>query len=185
MPETLTETAVEVFRNIPRDDWTTTNELTDLVSVHRRTIRRYLQDFEQRGLIARRRTEDGYPDPVQRTADKTAVQSKTEEKRSEAATFCMVGGYEYAVCTLNQSDSIPIHRLVAVAEYGTEVVAESEIHHKNGIKWDNRPSNLEPLDKKAHAQLHSLERMLFQIDDTALANLLEEAGYPDAAAEIE
>jgi DNA-binding transcriptional ArsR family regulator len=185
MVETLSAPAVEVFRNIPRNDWATTGELTDFVSVQDRTIRRYLEDFEEKGLVERRRTGTGHADPVRRTAGEGAVRSKVDAKRSEPAKFCMVGGYEYGVCTLNEADSIPIHRLVAIAEYGVDAVAGREIHHKNGIKWDNRPSNLTPLDREAHARHHSFERMLSEINDAALADLLEGAGYTDAAALID
>lgn len=47
-----------------------------------------------------------------------------------------------------------VHRLVAVAEYGFETVADSHIHHKNEIRWDNRPENLEPMDPGDHTRHH-------------------------------
>jgi len=49
----------------------------------------------------------------------------------------------------------PIHRLVAVAEYGIDKVNDSDVvHHQNGIKWDNRPSNLIPMSTSDHIKLH-------------------------------
>jgi len=46
------------------------------------------------------------------------------------------------------------HRLLAVAEWGFDAVADKDVHHKNGIRWDNRPENLELLTKEEHTQEH-------------------------------
>lgn len=53
---------------------------------------------------------------------------------------------------------IAIHRLVAVAEFGFDAVIDKEIHHKNSMKCDNRPENLEPLSVEEHRRLHAKER---------------------------
>lgn len=47
-----------------------------------------------------------------------------------------------------------VHRLVAVAEYGFDAVADSHVHHKNEIRWDNRPENLEPMPPGQHSAHH-------------------------------
>jgi hypothetical protein len=53
---------------------------------------------------------------------------------------------------------VPIHRLVAVAEFGIEAVQEStDVHHRNGVPWDNRPENLGLMDHAEHARMHRLE----------------------------
>ena len=51
-------------------------------------------------------------------------------------------------------NQVKVHRLVAVAEYGFDAVKDKEVHHKNGIKWDNRPENLELLNHKQHMKKH-------------------------------
>lgn len=51
-----------------------------------------------------------------------------------------------------------IHRLLAISEYGTEAVAGMDVHHKNGIPWDNRPANIEPLTHSDHTKLHAKQR---------------------------
>lgn len=53
--------------------------------------------------------------------------------------------------------AVRVHRLVAVAEWGFETVANAEaIHHRNTHKWDNRPANLLPCDSRAkHRREHS------------------------------
>jgi len=48
-----------------------------------------------------------------------------------------------------------VHRLLAVSEYGFDAVKNKEVHHKNGIKWDNRPENIELLTVEEHRQLEA------------------------------
>lgn len=56
------------------------------------------------------------------------------------------------------------HRLLAVAEYGFEAVKGKEVHHKNGIPWDNRPENIDLLAKEDHQRLHILEQKIWDYD---------------------
>ena len=48
---------------------------------------------------------------------------------------------------------VRIHRLVAVAEYGIDAVKDKDVHHKNGVRWDNRPDNLELLEPDEHGRV--------------------------------
>jgi len=50
--------------------------------------------------------------------------------------------------------SVLIHRLLAVAEYGFDEVVGKDIHHKNRIKWDNRPENIEIVTTEEHMREH-------------------------------
>jgi len=52
--------------------------------------------------------------------------------------------------------SFPLHKLVAVAEYGIDEVKGKHIHHKNKHSIDNRPSNLIPLEKSEHKTVDSV-----------------------------
>lgn len=51
---------------------------------------------------------------------------------------------------------VRVHRLVAVAEYGFEDVADKVVHHKNEIPWDNRPENLELMTPGEHTKHHRI-----------------------------
>lgn len=50
--------------------------------------------------------------------------------------------------------SFAVHRLLAVAEFGVDAVKGVHVHHKNGIKWDNRPDNLELVTNSEHQRRH-------------------------------
>lgn len=47
-----------------------------------------------------------------------------------------------------------VHRLLAVAEYGFDEVRGKDVHHKNKIRWDNRPANIDILTPSEHMALH-------------------------------
>ena len=69
-----------------------------------------------------------------------------------------------------EAHTIYVHRLQAVAEYGVDAVAGMHVHHKNGIKWDNRPENLELLTNSEHQQTH---RKVSGVDRLRVAELYE------------
>jgi len=68
---------------------------------------------------------------------------------------------------------VRVHRLLAVAEYGFDAVVGNDVHHKNGVRWDNRPENIEPMDPSEHRRHHGLERADEQRE---LMTKLREAG---------
>ena len=53
---------------------------------------------------------------------------------------------------------IRVHRLLAVAEYGLDEIKGMDVHHRNGIPWDNRPENIELLTPGEHRSLHGKEK---------------------------
>lgn len=53
-----------------------------------------------------------------------------------------------------EKELVYIHRLLAVAEWGFDAVAENNVHHKNDIPWDNRIENLELMNHGEHVRHH-------------------------------
>jgi hypothetical protein len=68
-------------------------------------------------------------------------------------------GYEYWDARSAGEDArVYVHRLLAVAEHGIEEVKDSEVHHINGVRWDNRHSNIEVMEESEHKRHHANAR---------------------------
>jgi len=75
------------------------------------------------------------------------------------APYVTKDGYEEWRLTHHQDEyRVRIHRLAAVAWFGWSEVVQNDVHHKNGIPFDNREVNLEPLDRSEHIRLHANEK---------------------------
>lgn len=83
--------------------------------------------------------------------------------------------------------TVPVHRLAMVAEHGLEALKGKYVHHKNHIKWDNRPANLELTMPDRHIEEHqrgapiSVELARLEKDEVVAALL--EAGHDDLLKE--
>lgn len=68
-------------------------------------------------------------------------------------------GYERISHTYRtKTERASLHRLIAVAEYGFDAVRGNEVHHVNGVEWDNRPANLEVKSPTGHRRHHAKQR---------------------------
>lgn len=56
-------------------------------------------------------------------------------------------GYEVLA---SSTDQMYHHRLLMVAITGLTDLSGYHIHHINGVKWDNRPENIEIVDRETH-----------------------------------
>jgi len=70
------------------------------------------------------------------------------------------GGYNgYPVMKGCDGTEVPVHHLVVIADgadpYDVFANESMNVHHRNGFKCDNRPSNLELVDRSEHGSKHS------------------------------
>jgi hypothetical protein len=91
---------------------------------------------------------------VWRWVDKHDVEVFWKGGRKKTAGFLTdAKGYERWQCTVN-TESVKVHRLLAVAKFGIDEVKNEVVHHENAIRWDNRPDNIEVMDTSEHSELH-------------------------------
>jgi hypothetical protein len=183
----LYETAetVRLYEKIPTGRWIKTTDIDKMgIDLTSRGIRHALGRLEQKDLIKKNSGGGGLAGEVYKLETNDTLKSHKQKAREEPAGFYMTNGYEISSCNLNQADSIFIHRLVAISEYGFDAVADSHIHHINSIPWDNRPSNLVPLPADDHRRRESLRSSIENAADETLATALEVKGYYDAAEAV-
>jgi len=100
---------------------------------------------------------------VSKYMKKYGIERRKSNKEKPLKLITNKSGYEYFS---GYSDGRPFnvrhHRLIAVATgklTPSEFVrGEKNIHHKNGVPWDNRHENIEPLAIDKHAKVHDKER---------------------------
>lgn len=77
--------------------------------------------------------------------------------------------------------TVLVHRLVKLAEVGFDALKDRDVHHRNTIKWDNRPSNLELIDRGEHTRRHKegvpISVELANMDESGVVEALHTAGY--------
>lgn len=124
----------ETLRELYHEQELSTYDIAEKFDVVGETIAKWLNklDIEHPG-----------PDEAKRVAG-----CHYRTRKRSGYTFVSAGTSEYV-------DAIPIHRLLAVAEYGVDKVDGKVVHHKNEIKWDNRPDNIELMEREKHNSHHA------------------------------
>ena len=77
----------------------------------------------------------------------------------EIVGTCKGGGYMYARTIpvhpkANENGLYPLHRVLMENKLGKLLVDDEVVHHRNGVKSDNRVENLEVMKRAEHSKLH-------------------------------
>ncbi len=77
----------------------------------------------------------------------------------EIISICKGGGYMYCRTNplhprANSKGLYPLHRVIVENKINRLLYFGEDVHHINKNKQDNRPENLEVLNKSEHATLH-------------------------------
>ena len=124
-------------------------ELADECGVHVDTIYKRLDEHN----IDRRSIKD-----ATNASNKMGWKGREHPAWNESIVPLYTHGRDNYECWVhnwdNSRESVFVHRLLAVSEYGIDAVKDKHVHHKNGIRWDNRPENIELLTISEHTKRH-------------------------------
>lgn len=131
-------------------------DIADLCDCHKSTILRWL---DEHGIEKRTQSEAT-------EAEWEGDEERREEFRLNVQPLgARAGGWRRRVMPFgttkegyekwkSNGEEFSVHRLLAIAEYGADAVAGKHVHHRNELKWDNRPSNIELRDPGDHVRHH-------------------------------
>lgn len=107
------------------------------------------------------------------------VEAVVSSIRSRPARFVTnEDGYEcWFTRSRDKGWQVQVHRLLAASELGLDEIDSKDVHHKNGIPWDNRPENIEVLNRREHRKRH---REIKQPERLAIAALYESTDLSQA-----
>jgi predicted DNA-binding protein YlxM (UPF0122 family) len=136
-----------------------TTEIGELCNCHKQTIKLWL---EKHDIQKRKHSEAARLSWVGAEERKENVGERFAKihRVNRPFFFTHKSGYERIGASNGKggSDFVPVHRLIAVAEYGIDAVKDKVVHHKSNIPWDNRPGNLEIMPAEEHSRMHRLEQ---------------------------
>lgn len=91
--------------------------------------------------------------------EKHGIKRRTPLKQRPPHYGMLPGGYmRWMTLVGDRTYVVQIHRLLAVSKYGFQrVTSEMDVHHINGVPWDNREDNIELINHREHARKHAVE----------------------------
>lgn len=147
------------------------SDIHDLLSVEItiRQVRRTLSKLETAGYVEKVRDPLDGRAHIWKVTDEADSFDMTPPVRLNISQGYSVIRHSYQ----GETYSCPVHRLVAVAEFGFESVTSSQIHHKNKHKLDNSPSNLIPLSPHEHSIIEAVGRLVLDADALEAESVVE------------
>lgn len=121
----------ETLRRLYHDERMTQDEVADELGVSTTTIRRWMK--------------------------RLGVESRTTNRALHTPLRTGDGGYEKFQSYENgRHVTVRHHRLLACLDHAPGDVFDGEhhVHHENGLRWDNRPGNIELHSERGHVVEH-------------------------------
>ena len=151
----------------------TLKEIGNKYNTSQDTVKRILEKF---GIPTRTRGESSH---LSYTSGKSS-RSVTRNPRWKGGRWQHKDGYIFVtIYSINDDEKVKFgsmfkgkskavqeHRLIVARKLGRPLIKEEEVHHINGIKYDNRDENLLLLDGHKHKDyIPALQRRIKELED--------------------
>ena len=80
----------------------------------------------------------------------------SKQKIDKVLGYCYILDKTHPLAS--KGGKIYVHRYIASLKIGRWLNPDEQTHHKNSIKYDNRPENLEVLSAENHGKIHSIRK---------------------------
>lgn len=138
----------------------TASAISDICGVHKSTI---IAAIERYDIQKKSRSESA----------KAAIRNangRNNNNWNEYVPFALgSSGYEtWQHRYEKERQTVMVHRLLAVSEYGIDALDGMEVHHKSNIPFDNRPDNIELLTPEEHSSLHRKREITHSVETESI-----------------
>ena len=147
----------ELVSRLYLDEKMSGHEIASKIGMSANAVYSFMDDI---GIEKRSRSDSAklkeMPDEVVETG---APEWVYDEMRKSPANLTVNnnGHVQWRIPDRGKYRSLGVHRLTAIMDGADphDVFGGMHVHHKNGVPWDNRPANLEILEKGEHHSLHN------------------------------
>jgi len=113
-----------------------------------------MREYRELGLYPSTSTIENKFDSWNKAKEQAGVETLLPNNEKQGSFRTTIQGYEeIRTRTSKGLERVSIHRLLAVAEYGFDEVANMDVHHESNVGWDNRPENVVPLTHSQHSEV--------------------------------
>lgn len=157
----------ELLRRLYVDDRKSTRQIAPMLNVTTTTVRLWLKSagIKMRTIAEGKKGQKPKPHTIE-----ASVRSRRKYSLpNRPPVGYKIDGYGY-VLIWTDAGYVREHRKVMEEMLGRPLEPQEDVHHKNGVRTDNRPENLELMANRSEHQRHHADERRRRVDGTFAPN---------------